>query len=74
MAKMLMTPKAQLEEKVARGLIHCVDGGFYCRGCPYEELESHIYPLRCVHALLTDIQNLRTNNIPPMEITAYIGE
>jgi hypothetical protein len=72
MAKMLMTPRAQLEERVARGLIHCVDGGFHCKGCPYEELESGEYPLRCVYQLLTDIQNLRAGNIPPLEASAYI--
>ena len=73
MAKILFTPESQLQEKVAQGLHHCVDEYFYCLDCPYQELESGEFPLRCVYQLLTDIQNLRTGNVPPLEMTAYIG-
>ena len=48
-----------LESKVEKGLNSCVSEFFYCIDCPYYPLESSERPLRCVHALLTDIQKLR---------------
>lgn len=74
MAHIILTPEAQLKNKVEKGLAHCVDEKFLCKGCPYEELESREYPIRCIYALLNDIQDLRTGNVPPMEITAFIGK
>jgi hypothetical protein len=73
MATYLMTPESQLRQKVEYGLAHCVDEHFYCKGCPYEELESGEFPIRCIYALLNDIQNLRTGNIPPMEFTVKVN-
>lgn len=54
--------KFSLEDKVAKGLEHCVEDYFFCIGCPYKPLESSQFPLRCVHALLTDIQKLQKEN------------
>ena len=74
MARILLTPEAQLRSKVEHGLQHCVDDYFYCKGCPYEDLESAEFPLRCVHALLTDIQKIRYGDFPPLEITSVISD
>jgi len=48
-----------LEDKVAEGLRCCVDEFFYCKDCPYKPLECSERPLRCVYALLQDIQKLQ---------------
>lgn len=72
MAKILLTPEAQLRNKVEHGLAHCVDVHFMCKGCPYEELESSQFPLRCIYTLLSDIQRVRYGDFEAMEIASRI--
>jgi hypothetical protein len=43
-----------------------------CKGCPYEELESSQFPIRCIHALLSDIQKVRYGEFEAMEITSRV--
>ena len=48
------------KQKVKQGIEACVD--FYCCECPYKHLDSKNHPLRCVHALITDIHKLMKEN------------
>lgn len=52
-----MIPKV---EKIDAALKACVFEYFLCGECPYKHLESSQFPVRCLHALLTDIASIRT--------------
>ena len=67
MAHIMLTAEDQLRNKIESGLAHCVDEHFYCEGCPYQELESPHYPVRCIYALLSDIQTLRHGDFQPLK-------
>ena len=43
------------KDTILKGLECCVE--FLCKECPYQFLDDHEHPLRCIHTLITDIHN-----------------
>lgn len=45
-----------MKDKVFRGLKACKD--FLCGECPYQNLDSKDYPIRCIHTLIVDLDKV----------------
>ena len=44
------------KKEVMKALAACSE--FCCGKCPYQHLDDHEYPLRCIHTLIEDVYEL----------------